>query len=172
MVEPLRRFSILGALMKPFWCVGCAVFVGRVLFGCSPPPAEPAAPLVTAEASVATTTERLPAGPSAAASAVETSPPMADPPPAVTAVLESRFLPLDTKCSVDADCAVTQRGADERFFCCDACSAVAGTKAWVARADLRCKVYDKERTQHVCPPRSCGPPRGALCNHGACEPVL
>jgi len=159
--------------MKPFWCVCCAVLVGDALFGCSSSPAtEPAAPIVTAEGSVATTTERLPVGPSAAASAVDTSPPVGDPPPAVAAVLEKRFLPLDTKCSVDADCAVTQRGADERFFCCDACSAVAGAKAWVSRADLRCTVYDKEKTQHVCPPRSCASPRGARCHHGACEVVL
>ena len=85
--------------------------------------------------------------------------------------IEKRFLPVDVKCEKDADCAVTKRGAHERLFCCDACDAVAGGKAWVARADLRCSAYDKEPNRHACPARDCAGPRGARCNHGACEAV-
>jgi hypothetical protein len=85
--------------------------------------------------------------------------------------IEKRFLPLDAKCEKDSDCAVTKRGVHERLFCCDACDAAAGTKAWVARADLRCSAYDKEASRHACPARDCAGPRGARCNHGACELV-
>ncbi len=92
------------------------------------------------------------------------SAPLAPPAP----VLESRFLPHVTTCNTDADCAVTEAGLDERLFCCDACEALPGNKAWVARADAACRAYQRGSSLHTCPPRDCGPPGPAFCDAGQC----
>lgn len=84
-------------------------------------------------------------------------------------LLEKRFLPHETACKSDADCAVTASGLSERFFCCGPCEAVAGSKAWVARADAQCVAYRRGSRLHVCPPEDCGPPGGARCNAGHCQ---
>lgn len=89
-------------------------------------------------------------------------------PKAPAPLLEARFLPQDTTCRTDADCAVTELGLTERFFCCDACDALPGNKTWVARANAACRAYQKGTSLHPCPPRDCGAPRRAFCDGGQC----
>jgi hypothetical protein len=140
--------------------------LGSVIVACSSPQADVERPVATSEVTVA------PVDAEATGTVRSTSIlPTSTVAPVAKPAMEARFLPLDHRCEKDADCAVTKRGVQETLFCCDACGAVAGTKAWVARADLRCSVYDKEPAQHACPPRDCGPPGAARCNHGSCEIV-
>lgn len=73
----------------------------------------------------------------------------------------------EAACTTDADCAVTQTGAGERFTCCDACGVVAGTKAWVAKVDRACSARRTKPGIGPCPPRDCGP-SAARCVAGAC----
>jgi hypothetical protein len=132
----------------------------------SPPPPLPQEPTASATSSALPTSSPVVApspAPSAAPPPPETAP---APPPAPP--LESRFLPHDTSCHTDADCAVTERGLSERFFCCDPCDALPGNEAWVTRANAACKVYQKGASLHVCPPRDCGAPREAFCDAGQC----
>lgn len=105
--------------------------------------------------------------PATSAPTVATSAPPGPPP--TQSVMEKRFLPYDRKCRTDADCGVTQRGVYEPLFCCDGCDAVAGSSAWVKRADAQCAAYDKGAVRHACPPRDCGPQNPPRCHEGVCE---
>lgn len=157
-VKQMGRVGLWGAIAV----VGCSspqsAVEGPVVIGTA---SEPSAPLPVSS-------DPVPSADSAGVSASSALPSatVASLPP-----FEKRFLPHDFRCEKDADCAVTKRGVGERTFCCDACDAAAGSKAWVARADLRCSVYDKESARHTCPPRDCTAPRGARCFHGACERI-
>jgi hypothetical protein len=151
--------------------------LGAIALGCSAPQTDAEGPVVTAATtepgSAPVDATAGPPSPPPTSSVPSTATlPTSSIAPAPKAVIEERFLPIDLRCEKDADCAVTKRGVSVPLFCCDACDAVAGGRAWVARADLRCSVYDKETVHHSCPPRDCAAPRGARCNHGACELVL
>lgn len=153
---------------------------------CSPPPKPTSTDPVesgpgtsTAEGETHASAGALAPPPSASASAsalVSASPPPEETGAPIVDVddrlaMEARFKPRDTTCSTDQDCAVTQYGVSERLFCCDGCDAVAGEKAWVARANAACKAYQSSPSRHACPARDCLPPGPARCTRGRCELV-
>lgn len=96
--------------------------------------------------------------------------------PAVTPQLSqpeiaSAFLPHESNCQSDADCAATRFGVAPTFTCCDPCDSAAGTKAWVARADARCEAMHRANQVGICPPRDCAS-LGAKCISGHCAPAF
>jgi hypothetical protein len=73
--------------------------------------------------------------------------------------------PIDTSCTVDADCAVTFSELSGPTRCCARCGSTAGNVAWVKKVDAICKAA----MPWTCPPLACpAGPMHARCDKGTC----
>lgn len=82
------------------------------------------------------------------------------------------FLPIETRCQSDGDCAITTLALDkESYECCAWCKATVGTKAWVARAQAICAAKIRGGFQPQCAPWDCVAPPKAVCRAGSCATI-
>jgi hypothetical protein len=80
------------------------------------------------------------------------------------------FLPIETRCANDADCAITTRALDkETYECCSWCRPTAGTKTWVARVESICAAKIRGGFQPMCAPWDCVAPPKPVCRAGTCS---
>ncbi len=147
-----------------------AVVVGAIVACRGAASSEAAPPAPQESASVATAESvALPAvsAPTVSARPARSAAPIASAAPSAT--VDPAFLPIDVRCSADADCAVSTLALEkETYECCSWCKPTVASKRWVKRAQAICDAKARAGFRPQCAPWDCAAPPEAACVRGVC----